>query len=66
MFGKQRSSIPTPGSKTGITSKRTAQTNSPTGRTSQVAGTSSGIPVASKVSIQTNSDKCFDRDWDII
>lgn len=62
MFGKQRSSIPTPGSKTGVPSKRTTQTNSPTGRTSQAAGTSSGIPVASKNNGTKNSTTELPKD----
>ena len=51
MFGKARSSIPVPGIKSGIPMKRNAQPTS-TGRSTQ-AGTSSGIPVASKVRKQT-------------
>lgn len=51
MFGKARSSIPLPGIKSGIPMKRHAQPTS-TGRSTQ-AGTSSGIPVASKVRKQT-------------
>ena len=51
MFGKARSSIPLPGSKSGIPMKTNAQPTS-SGRSTQ-AGTSSGIPVASKVRKQT-------------